>query len=402
MIQAGWRLGAPLLVLSSLLLVACGKKAEDVVPERAVRTVVLEAGEAAEQREYSAEVRARTESRLAFRVPGKVLERKVGLGDAVKKGQTLMRLDPADLKLAAEAAQAQLRAAKSNRDSQAADMKRFRELHAQGFISAAELERRNAAYEAAVAQFDQARAQARAQANQADYGVLEADAAGVITSVDAEPGTVVAAGTPVLRLAHQGPRDVVFQVPESQVVSLRELAGRGQLRVRGVGMDQALPARLRELAQAADPATRTFLAKADVGVQPELRIGQTATVLLSSEKVGGIVKLPMAAVFEAKGVPHVFVLDPGTMTLRARAIEVGRGRWQLGGGGRRALGPAGGGGGGGACAARRREGAPLPACHRFGFIRRGLCGLALTWACRPTAAAAAASTSRAGRSSTRR
>jgi len=322
MIQAGWRLGAPLLVLSSLLLVACGKKAEDVVPERAVRTVVLEAGEAAEQREYSAEVRARTESRLAFRVPGKVLERKVGLGDAVKKGQTLMRLDPADLKLAAEAAQAQLRAAKSNRDSQAADMKRFRDLHAQGFISAAELERRNAAYEAAVAQFDQARAQARAQANQADYGVLEADAAGVITGVDAEPGTVVAAGTPVLRLAHQGPRDVVFQVPESQVVSLRELAGRGQLRVRGVGMDQALPARLRELAQAADPATRTFLAKADIGVQPELRIGQTATVLLSSEKVGGIVKLPMAAVFEAKGVPHVFVLDPGTMTLRARAIEV--------------------------------------------------------------------------------
>ena len=322
MIQAGWRLGAPLLVLSSLLLVACGKKAEDVVPERAVRTVVLEAGEAAEQREYSAEVRARTESRLAFRVPGKVLERKVGLGDAVKKGQTLMRLDPADLKLAAEAAQAQLRAAKSNRDSQAADMKRFRDLHAQGFISAAELERRNAAYEAAVAQFDQARAQARAQANQADYGVLEADAAGVITSVDAEPGTVVAAGTPVLRLAHQGPRDVVFQVPESQVVSLRELAGRGQLRVRGVGMDQALPARLRELAQAADPATRTFLAKADVGVQPELRIGQTATVLLSSEKVGGIVKLPMAAVFESKGVPHVFVLDSATMTLRARAIEV--------------------------------------------------------------------------------
>lgn len=321
--QAGWRLGAPLLLLlSSFWLVGCSKKAQDEVPVRAVRTLVLAASEAAEQREYSAEVRARTESRLAFRVPGKVLERRVGLGDAVKPGQALMRLDPADLKLAAEAAQAQLRAAKTQRDSQAADIKRFRDLHAQGFISAAELERRNAAYEAAVAQYDQARAQAKAQSNQADYGVLEADAAGVITSVDAEPGTVVAAGTPVLRLAHQGPRDVLFQVPETQVAALRELAGRGQLRVQVAGMTQTLPAKLRELAQAADPTTRTFLAKADIGVQPEVRIGQTATVLLSSEKVGGIVKLPMSAVFEAKGGPHVFVLDPSTMTLRARAIEV--------------------------------------------------------------------------------
>jgi membrane fusion protein, multidrug efflux system len=306
--------------MALLLLAGCGKKPTDVVPERAVRTLVLEASEAGQERDFSAELRARTESRLGFRVPGKVLERKVGLGDAVKKGQLLMRLDPADLKLAAEAAQAQLRAAKTQRDSQAADIKRFRELRAQGFISTAELERREAGYEATVAQFDQARAQAQAQANQAGYGDLVADAAGVITSVDAEPGTVVAAGTPVLRLAHDGPRDVVFQVPEHEVAALRDIAGKGKLSVK-VG-SESFVAKLREVAQAADPVTRTFLVKADIGVQPGLRIGQTATVLLSTEKIGGLVKLPMSAVLESKGQPQVYVLESATMTLRLRPIEI--------------------------------------------------------------------------------
>jgi multidrug efflux system membrane fusion protein len=317
------RLATPLLAGTLLLgLVACGQKPAEKAPERAVRTLVLQAGEAGQELVFAGELRARTESRLAFRVPGKVLERKVGLGDAVKKGQLLMRLDPADLQLAAEAAQAALRAAKANRDSQAADMKRFRELRDQGFISSAELERREAAFQAAVSQFEQARAQAKAQSNQKDYGDLLADASGVITSVDAEPGTVVAAGTPVLRLAQDGARDVIFQVPEQQVAALRRVAGSGRLSVVVPGLPDPLPAKLREVAQAADPVTRTFLVKADIGPQPEARIGQTATVTLSTEKVGGVVKLPMAAVFEAKGKPHVYVLDSATMTLKSRAIEV--------------------------------------------------------------------------------
>lgn len=309
-------------MLALLTLAACGKKPADTVPERAVRTLVLEASEAGEEREFAGELRARSESRLGFRVPGKVLERKVGLGDSVRQGQVLMRLDPADLQLAAEAAQAALRAAKTQRDSQAADMKRFRDLHAQGFISAAELERRNAGYEAAQAQFEQARAQARAQNNQAEYGELKADATGVITSVDAEPGTVVAAGTPVLRLAQDGARDVVFHVPEHEVAALRDLAGKGRLSVLVAGQVQDIPAKLREVAQAADPVTRTFLVKADIGVQPSLRIGQTARVLLSTPKTAGAVRLPMSALLESKGQAQVFVLDAATMTVRLRPIEV--------------------------------------------------------------------------------
>ncbi len=318
------RYGLPLLAILSLIgLAACGQKSPEPEPLRAVRTQVLQVAESGQDLVFAGELRARTESRLAFRVPGKVLERKVGLGDSVRAGQLLMRLDPADLRLAAEAAQAQLRAAKANRDSQVADIKRFRELRAQGFISSAELERREAAYQAALSQFEQARAQARAQNNQAGYGDLLADAKGVITAVEAEPGTVVAAGTPVLRLAQDGPRDVVFQVPEQQVAQLRRWADSGRLAVSVPGLAEPLPAKLREVAQAADPVTRTFVVKADIGVQPEARIGQSATVTLRRARVGGVLRLPLSAVFQAKGQAHVFVLDPGSMSLRARAIEVG-------------------------------------------------------------------------------
>ncbi len=314
-----WALGLALGVLVS----GCGRKDAEPAPERAVRTQVLKVAQAGQILEFAAEVRARTESRLAFRVPGKVLSRSVGLGDSVKAGQVLMRLDPADLKLAADAAEAALTAAKANRDQQVADIKRFRELKNQGFISGAELERREAALQAAQAQYEQARAQAKAQRNQSQYAALEADAAGVITSVDAEPGTVVAAGTPVLRLAQKGPRDVVFQVPEHQVLALRQLAAQpGALAVRLWGQSELLPAKLRELAEAADPVTRTFTAKVDIGAEAPVKLGQTATVLLSSPKQTGVVKLPMAAVFEAKGQTQVWVLDPATMTVRTQAIQV--------------------------------------------------------------------------------
>jgi membrane fusion protein, multidrug efflux system len=316
----------PLLCWTALsllvLLAACGQKAAEPEPVRAVRTQVLQVAQAGQEMVYAGEVRARSESRLGFRVAGKLLERKVGLGDSVKKGQVLMRLDPADLALAAEAAQAQLRAAKTQRDSLAADLKRFRDLHAQGFIGAAELERRDAAFQGAQAQWEQARAQARAQANQADYGTLQADTAGIITSVDAEPGTVVAAGTPVLRLAKEGPLDVVFQVPEQQAAALRRIAAQGELQVRVAGVAEPMPAKLREVAEAADPVSRTFLVKADIGKRDEVKLGQTATVTLNTAKVGGVLKLPMSAVFEAKGQAHVWVLDASTMTVRQRPIQV--------------------------------------------------------------------------------
>ncbi|MBH9553114.1 efflux RND transporter periplasmic adaptor subunit [Inhella gelatinilytica] len=307
-----------------LMLAACKGPAPEAAPERAVRTLVVQATEAGRALEFAAEVRARTESRLAFRVPGKVAERTVSLGDRVKAGQVLARLDPQDLALAAEAAQAGWRAAQAQREQSAADLKRYRSLKEQGFISGAELERREVAFQAAQSQFDQAVAQTTAQRNQADYAALKADAPGVITSVDVEPGMVVSAGLPVLRLAHLGPRDAVFSIPEHQVGAFREWAAApGALSVRLWGQPEPLKARLRELAESADPVTRTFVAKVDLGDDASLKLGQTATVTLQLPKRSGVMLVPMTAVLEVQGKPQVWVLDPTSLKVQLQPVVVG-------------------------------------------------------------------------------
>lgn len=311
------------IVLLAGLLAACAKPEPAPEAIRAVRTMTVSTGSAGGVHEYAAEVKARTESRLGFRVGGKLVRRTADLGDAVKAGQLLAQLDPQDLRLGQDVARAALMSAQASYDQTATDFKRFKELRDQGFISAAELERRETSLKAARAQLEQARAQAAVQGNQTAYASLTADAAGVVTGVEAEPGAVVAAGTPVLRLAHDGPRDVVFTVPEDQVAGLRALAAsRGALKVRlwGEG-NAALPAAVREVSAAADPVTRTFLVKADIGRAPA-RLGQTATVMMELPRTVGVVKLPLSAVMEMQGRSSVWLVDKASMTVRPQPIQV--------------------------------------------------------------------------------
>ena len=198
------------LVASAALLAACSRSAPPEEPVRSVKLLTVGVGSMQSSLEYSGEVRARVESRLGFRVAGKIVQRQAELGQRVKAGQVLAQLDPRDYQLAADAARAQLASATTQRDLAAADFKRFQALKDENFISGAELERRAATLKAAQATLDQARAQLSSQGNQTTYTTLVAAVAGVVTGLDAEPGPVVGAGSRGGRIAPGDARVAVF------------------------------------------------------------------------------------------------------------------------------------------------------------------------------------------------
>ena len=303
-------------------LVACSRPAPAPEPVRAVRTLTVGADSAGGSHEFAAEVRARVESRLGFRVGGKMVSRTAEAGQHVNAGQMLAQLDSADLKLSQVAAQASVNAAQTNYELAANEFKRYKELREQGFIGALDLERREATLKAQKAQLDQATAQARVQSNQAGYAALVATSAGVVTGVDAEVGTVLAAGTPVFRVALDGPRDAVFAVPEYGALAVRALLGKpGALTVRPWNTATVLQATVREVAAGADSVTRTFQVKADIGNAP-LQLGQTVTVMIDLPRKEGIAKLPLTAVFQQQGQTAVWLVDRATMTVKLQPVVV--------------------------------------------------------------------------------
>jgi membrane fusion protein, multidrug efflux system len=309
-------------LLTTLLLVACSKTEPAPEPIRAVRTMTVAADGAGASLEYAADVRARVETRLGFRVGGKLIERTVEVGQRVGAGQVLARLDAADLELSQQAAIAATRAAQTNYDLADADFKRYKELRDQGFIGAMELDRREATLKAQRAQLDQALAQAKVQGNQARYALLQTAAAGVVTGVDAEVGAVLAAGSPVVRLAVDGARDAVFSVPEDKVALVRGLLGKaGAVKVRPWGGSDMLPATVREVAAAADAATRTFQVKADTS-GASLQLGQTLAVVIELPRQQGVTLLPLAAVMQQQGQSAVWLVDKNSMTVKAQPVKV--------------------------------------------------------------------------------
>ena len=314
-----------LVAALALLLVACSKAPPPAEPVRAVKTLVIAPASTGGTYEYAGEIRARVESRLGFRVGGKMIERPVNVGDSVKAGQLLARLDPRDLRLGEDMARAAVASAAVNLQQADADFKRYRDLKDQGFISGAELERRETTLKVAKAQLEQARAQSDVQGNQAGYAALNADTGGVITGVDVEPGMVVAAGASVVRLARDGPRDVVFSVPEDKVGLIQAIAARqGTVQVRLWSSGAAtVAAKIREVSAAADPATRTFLVKADLGDADGPRLGQTATVAVDTPRVAGIARVPLSALKEDHGKSTVWIVDAASMTTVSRLVTIG-------------------------------------------------------------------------------
>ena len=304
-----------------LSLSACSKPAVTEEPVRAVKVIAVGTEAMQSGSEYAGEVRARVESRLGFRVGGKIVRRQAELGQRVKVGDLLAQLDAQDLKLASEAARAQLNAASTNRDLAAADFKRFKDLRDQNFISAAELERREASLKAAQAQVDQAQAQFSGQGNQASYASLVADTAGVVTSVDAEVGQVVGAGTPVVRIAQDGPRDVVFSVPEDKILKIKVGS---DVSIRAWSTPAVFKGTVREVAASADPVTRTFGVKVTMQAADALPLGATVSVTPQSLDRSGpaVIKLPTSAFHHDGKNAAVWVLDPTLMTVKLQPVVI--------------------------------------------------------------------------------
>jgi membrane fusion protein, multidrug efflux system len=317
------------LVLATALLAACSKQAPAPDPVRAVKILRVAPSSLSSTYEYAADVRARAEVRVGFRVGGKIIKRQAEVGQTVKAGQVVAQLDPADFALAANSARAAVQAAQTNRDLAAADFKRFQDLRAQNFISEAELQRREASLKAGQAQLDQAKAQLSVQGNQTAYAVLAAPVAGVVTGVEAEAGQVVQAGAAVLRIAQNGPRDAVFAVPEDR---LNQLRLGDAVRVRTWAAQSAsaaassnaeLQGRVHEIAATADPVTRTYQVK--VALQDAaLPLGSTVYVTVQNQAAASaqLIKLPTSALRQVGSGTAVWLLDRSSMTVRSQAVQV--------------------------------------------------------------------------------
>jgi len=313
------------LLLSSLLsagLSACSKPAPPAPEVRPVRTLTLAAAAVGSSADFSGDVRPRYESRLGFRVGGKISARKVDVGSVVTRGTVLMQLDPQDLRLGQAQAQAALRAAETTSELAQAELKRYQGLRAQNFVSQAVLDEKVAAARSSQATVESSRAVLREQSNQAGYANLVSDTDGVVTAIDAEVGQVVAAGTPVVRVARTDEKEVVIGVPEDQVEALRKVS---EVKVKlWADPNASISGRIREVSPMADPATRTYTVKVAMPAREDVRLGMTAVVQLLHRAAGpnaSQLRVPTSALYQDKGVTSVWVVDDGVA--RLRPVQVG-------------------------------------------------------------------------------
>jgi RND family efflux transporter MFP subunit len=271
------------------------------------------------ERAFTGVVSAHVQSNLGFRVSGKITQRLVDPGQTVKAGQPLMKLDPADLQLTIVAQTNAINAAKATATQARADEARYRNLVAQGWVSRQKYEQAKSALDNAEAQLAAAEANAQLARNANDYSRLLADSDGVVVETLAEPGQVVAAGQTVVRLAHAGPREAAVYLPETVRPALKSEAAAflyGDLK-------STSKAWLRQLSDAADPATRTYEARYvledDAANAP---LGATVTIRIPRSKNGDLVEVPVGALFDRDGRTGVWLLDQEKLIVGFKPVKL--------------------------------------------------------------------------------
>jgi RND family efflux transporter MFP subunit len=305
-----------------LLVAACGAEEAPPAPDvRPVRTITVEDLPGGETVTLTGRIEAQEEVSLAFRVSQRLIERTVNVGDRVEAGQLVARVEATTLDNAVQAARASLAAAQAAASDARLEFERQRSLFERGVAARARFESAQAARDASAAQVDAAQAQLATAREQRSYTELFADAPGAVTAVGAEPGEVVAAGQMIVRVARQGGRDAVFDVP----ARVKEAAGGLDPEVTvTLASDPSVRAtgRVREVSPQANPVTRTFAVRVGLSDPPAaMRLGTTVTGSIQLGGGGGI-RVPAASLTSLDGAPAVWVLDPDASTVAIRHVVV--------------------------------------------------------------------------------
>jgi RND family efflux transporter MFP subunit len=312
-------LTAPLFVS----LAACQPEAETVPPQvRPVRTVTVVKREIGETVSYTGRVEAENEARLAFRIAGRMIERSVNVGDQVGPGQIVAKLEPHNQLNALRTAQAGVAAAQARLNETQNNFDRQKTLLARDVASRAQFEQAEAVLKTARAELETAEAQLKTAKDQVSYTELRVDAPGIVTATGAEPGEVVQAGQMIIRVARKEGRDAVFDVP----AQLLRSAPSDPLITVSLTDDPAVTAigRVREVSPQADPVTRTFEVKVGLTDPPAaMRLGSTVAGRMTLE-AAPIIEIPASALTESDRRPAVWVVDPKSLTVSLRNVEVVR------------------------------------------------------------------------------
>jgi membrane fusion protein, multidrug efflux system len=303
------------------LLAGCSNDHVQIEDVRPVRTLTIGPPSIAAAANYSGEIKARHEAVLGFMVSGRIQQRLVEVGDSVKAGTPLLRLDPTDTALNAQAALAQVNSARSSLAQNRNDLARYEALAQKNYVGKSDLEKARLALANAEQSLKAAEANYRVAANQTGYTTLKANVDGVVTAIDADVGRVVQAGQVVIRIAEHGERELLVSVPESRVDELRNA------RALSVEMwadsTHRYAGRLRELAPDTDSVTRTYAARISVlDADAAVGLGMTAKLLVDLSAAGDTRKLPLTAIFDPDGAPRVWVVDPKTSRVSPRPVTL--------------------------------------------------------------------------------
>ncbi|WP_165349900.1 MULTISPECIES: efflux RND transporter periplasmic adaptor subunit [unclassified Mesorhizobium] len=310
------------LIVAALGLAGCSqeKKAEVQEVIRPVKIVEIGEAQTTRQLDYSGSVRARTEMNLGFRIAGKVTERLVDIGQHVNAGDVLARVDPSDYELSVKSAKASLDAAERQVETVDLARKRAEQLYAKNFAPKSQLDQAVLTYDQAVATRDAARSTLAQAQNQVRYTDLKASEDGIVTTISADIGQVVGAGTPVMTVAVDGEKEVLIAVPEMDIAGFKP----GKDVKASFWSDDALvlDGKVREVAGSADPQSRTFAVRVSLPNDPRVLLGMTANVEATVGSKAQLVSIPLTAMTEKDGKQIVWTVDRASETVHPRPIRV--------------------------------------------------------------------------------